>query len=212
MNIKPVYILNLVLAAAVVFLAVKLATGSSSSSAEDAVLENIATRTSIRKYQDKPVEKEKIKKLLEAAMAAPSAMNKQPWHFIVVTDKNILASIAKANHNSEMAAHAPLAIVVCGDTDKSIPGRPAGYWVQDASAASENILLAAHAMGLGAVWTGTYPMPERVAPITKILGLPKNIIPLNTIVIGYPAENPQPKDKFKEENISYNSYAGKEAE
>ena len=91
-----------------------------------------------------------------------------------------------------MAASAPLAIVVCGDLNKALDGDAQEYWVQDASASTENILLAAHAMGLGAVWTGTYPIKDRCASISKLLKLPANLVPLNAIVIGYPAENPMP--------------------
>lgn len=208
---KPIYVLNLILAIAVVALTIKLvktATGSNSANAEEAVLENIATRTSIRKYEAKAVEKDKVEKLLKAAMAAPTAKNMQPWHFIVVTDKAKLEALAEANPHAKMAAGAPLAIVVCGDLGKALDGEGQANWAIDASAATENMLLAAHAMGLGAVWTGTFPYKERVAAVSKVLNLPKNIIPLNTVVIGYPAESPKPKDKFKEENISYETYGG----
>jgi flavin reductase (DIM6/NTAB) family NADH-FMN oxidoreductase RutF len=139
-------------------------------------------------------------------MAAPTAVNKQPWHFVVVTDKNVLSAISEATPNASMAAKAPLAIVVCGDMNKALEGGGRDFWVQDASAATENILLAAHALGLGAVWTGTYPNQERCAKIAKLLHLPQNLVPLNTIVIGYPAENPTPKDKWNPQNVSYNYF------
>lgn len=173
---------------------------------EQAVLDNIATRVSVRSYLDKPVEETKIEQLLRAGMAAPSAMNKQPWHFVVVTDKQQLAALAKANPYAGMAAKAPLAIVVCGDMSKALTGNAREFWVQDCSAASENILLAANAMGLGAVWTGTYPSEERVKAVSKVLQLPKKLIPLNTIVIGYPDGTNTPKDKWKPTNVSYNFY------
>jgi nitroreductase len=105
---------------------------------------------------------------------------------------------------------APLAIVVCGDMTKALAGGGREFWVQDASAATENILLAAHALGLGAVWTGTYPSKDRSAKVAELLKMPDTLIPLNTIVIGYPAENPAPKDKWNPQNISYNFYGGKE--
>ncbi len=174
-----------------------------------AMLETILTRTSIRKYTDQPVEKEKIEAMLRAGMAAPSAVNKQPWHFVVVTDKEKLAGLATANPNAGMAAKAPLAIVVCGDMTKALEGGGRAFWIQDCSAATENILLAAHAQGLGAVWTGTYPNEERVAAASEVLKLPEYIIPLCTIVIGHPAENPTPKDKWNPENVSYNVFGGK---
>lgn len=142
--------------------------------------------------------------MLRAAMAAPTAMNKQPWHFVVVDQRNVLDALAGTNPYAKMLKKAPLAIVVCGNTDKMIEGGGRDFWIQDASAATENLLLAAHAMGLGAVWTGAYPSEERCISISKVLSLSDNLIPLNMIVVGYPAEHPQPKQKFKEENISYN--------
>ena len=186
-------------------------TSSSSASNGDDVYTNIMTRSSVRSYQDKPVEKDKIEKLLRAGMAAPSAMNKQPWHFVVVTDKKELADIAEATPNASMAKDAPLAIIVCGDLTKAADGDAQQFWIQDCSAVSENILLAAHGMGLGAVWTGTYPSEERCEAIRKIVGLPKTMVPLNTIVIGYPDGEAQPKDKWNTENISYNHYGNKAA-
>jgi nitroreductase len=104
-----------------------------------------------------------------------------------------------------MAARAPLAIVVCGDKTKALTRVP-DYWVQDVAAATENILLAAHALGLGSVWTGVYPMDDRVAAVSKAVGLPETIVPLCVIVIGHPDESPMPKDKWKPENVSYNEY------
>ena len=173
-----------------------------------AAIENIMTRTSIRQYKDQPVEQEKIDIMLKAAMAAPTAVNLQPWHFIVITDKEIMSQLAGPRPTS-----APLLIAVCGDTDKTT--MPDGkmklpdFWVEDVSAATENLLLAAHALGLGAVWTGAYPAMERVEQISKVLGCPANIVPVAVVQIGYPDEAPAPKDKFKEENISYNKFGGK---
>lgn len=207
-------VLNIVLAIVVLVLSVRLASdkvtvdksadAQQSVNAEQTVLDNIATRTSVRDYEARPVEKEKIEKMLRAAMAAPTAMNKQPWHFVVVDQRNVLDALAGANPYAKMLKKAPLAIVVCGNTDKMIEGGGRDFWIQDASAATENLLLAAHAMGLGAVWTGAYPSEERCISISKVLSLSDNLIPLNMIVVGYPAEQPQPKQKFKEENISYN--------
>lgn len=207
-------VLNIVLAIVVVVFSVRLASDKAtvdksadaqqSVNAEQAVLDNIATRTSIRDYEARPVEKEKIEKMLRAAMAAPTAMNKQPWHFVVVDQRNVLDALAGANPYAKMLKKAPLAIVVCGNTDKMIEGGGRDFWIQDASAATENLLLAAHAMGLGAVWTGAYPSEERCISISKVLSLSDNLVPLNMIVVGYPAEHPQPKQKFKEENVSYN--------
>ena len=171
-------------------------------------IENIMTRTSIRKFKNQPVEQEKIDILLKAAMAAPTAVNLQPWHFIVIDDK---ATIDLLSGNQP--TNAPLLIALCGDTDKTM--MPDGktklpdFWVEDVSAATENLLLAAHALGLGAVWTGVYPAMERTAEVANVLNCPNNIVPLAVVRVGYPDESPEPKNKFKEENISYNKYGGK---
>lgn len=167
------------------------------------IFNNIITRTSVRSYLDKPVEDYKIEKLLRAGMTAPSALNIQPWHFVVVTNKATLEKIAEITPNARMAKEAPLAIVVCGDMRNEGNDLVREFWVQDASAATQNILLAAHALELGAVWTGTYPAKNRCEAISQLLNLPSSIIPFATIVIGYPREIQQPKDKWKEENISY---------
>ena len=173
-----------------------------------AAIENIMTRTSIRQYKEQPVEQEKIDIMLKAAMAAPTAVNLQPWHFIVITDKNVIGQLS-----GPRPTNAPLMIALCGDTDKTM--MPDGktklpdFWIEDVSAATENLLLAAHALGLGAVWTGAYPAMERVEAISKVLECPKNIVPLAVVCIGYPDESPEPKNKFKEENISYNKFGGK---
>lgn len=164
----------------------------------------IMTRTSIRQYQDRPVEQEKVEQLLRAAMAAPTAVNKQPWHFYVLNTKEAINRLADASQRGgDMVRSAALVIVVCGDMDKALEGKAREYWIQDTSAATENLLLAAHALGLGAVWTGVYPMKERVEMTTKVLSLPENLVPLCTILIGYPAESPTPKDKWKPENVTY---------
>lgn len=171
-----------------------------------AVLENIHARTSIRSYLPQEVEDEKIEQLLRAAMAAPTATNKQPWAFIVIRNKEVLNELGSTLPYAKMVKDAPLAIAVCGDLNKAISGAGVEYWVQDASAATENLLLAAQSLGLGAVWTGVYPIEERVKEVQKILQLPKEIIPLNVIPIGYPAESPLPKDKWKPENIHYDRF------
>ena len=174
----------------------------------DAVIENIMTRTSIRQFKNQPVEQEKIDILLKAAMAAPSALNLQPWHFIVIDDQKTIDLLA-----GKQPTNAPLLIAVCGDTDKTtMPdgnGKLPDFWVEDVSAATENLLLAAHALGLGAVWTGVYPAMDRTAEVANVLNCPQNIIPMAVVRIGYPDESPEPKDKFKEENISYNKFGNK---
>ena len=186
----------------------KQETAANTTDNGQAAIENIMTRTSIRQYKDQPVEQEKIDIMLKAAMAAPTAVNLQPWHFIVINDKNTIKLLSR-----QQPTNAPLMIAVCGDTDKTtMPdgnGKLPDFWVQDVSAATENLLLAAHAQGLGAVWTGVYPVMERVAEVANVLNCPNNIIPLAVVRIGYPDESPEPKDKFKQENISYNKFGGK---
>lgn len=174
-----------------------------------AAIENIMTRTSIRQFKAQPVEQDKVDILLKAAMAAPSALNLQPWHFIVINDKETIALLS-----GKQPTNAPLMIAVCGDTDKTM--LPDGstklpdFWVEDVSAATENLLLAAHALGLGAVWTGVYPAMDRTAEVANVLNCPQNIIPLAVVRVGYPDESPEPKNKYKEENISYNKFGTKQ--
>lgn len=209
---KTSQILNILLAAALVILSIKLVIDDKSdptqivSTDTSNAIENIMTRTSIRDYTGKPVEKEKIDTLLRAAMAAPTAANKQPWQFIVINDKKLLKAISENFHTMRMAEKAPLAIVVCGDLNATLDGEGAEYWVQDASAATENLLLAAHSMGLGAVWCGIYPQSDRVKMLKEMLNIPENIIPLNVIPIGYPAENPKPKDKWDTSKVHYEKW------
>jgi nitroreductase len=175
----------------------------------DAAIKNIMTRTSVRKYTNEAVTKADIETMLRAGMAAPTAVNKQPWHFVVVTDREQLNALAAANRGTGMAAKAPLAIVVCGDMQKTLSAIGQGFWVQDCSAATENILLAANALGLGGVWTGLYPNEERANAVRDVLKAPEHIVPLCVIVIGHPAETPTPKDKWKPENVSYNKFGEK---
>lgn len=183
---------------------------------EQAIMDNITTRTPVQHFLDKPIEEAKIEQLLRAAMAAPSAMDKQPWHFVVVTDKEQLSALANANlaYEATMTMEAPLAIVVCGNLNKASvsSGGCREYWTQDCSAATENILLAAHAMGLGTLWTGNYPSEERREKVAQILQLPKGVIPFNTIFIGYPESNCEVKDHWDPSNISYNHYSRPEGQ
>jgi len=134
--------------------------------------------------------------LLEAAMAAPSASNRKPWHFVVVTDRKKLDALADSHPYGKMLFEAPLCIAVCGD-----PTISQRFWVQDCSAATENLLLAAVALDLGAVWLGAYPSDERVAAIRKVLGVPNNIVPLNLISMGHPAEQKEPRTQYDEERV-----------
>ncbi|MBO7610140.1 MAG: nitroreductase family protein [Muribaculaceae bacterium] len=169
---------------------------------QQAAYQNIMTRTSIRSWKDKAVEQDKVEMLVRAGMAAPTAVNRQPWHFVVLIKRESIDLLA-TGRGGGMVRKAPLAIVVCGDMNKALEGPAQEFWVQDASAATENILLAANALGLGAVWTGAYPITERVNGIKEALGLSENLVPLCVILIGYPNENPEPKDKWKPENVTY---------
>lgn len=169
-------------------------------------LETIMTRTSIRSFTDKAVSADTIELLLRAGMAAPTAVNLQPWHFVAVNDRAKLDELGGNGRQSKMLQEATLAIVVCGNMEKALEGPGQAFWIQDCSAATENILLAAHALGLGAVWTGCYPIEERVAMVSQVLDIPEHIVPLCVIVMGYPNENPEPKDKWKPENVSYNGF------
>lgn len=166
-------------------------------------LEAIRTRRSVRKYTTQPVAPETMQTLLAAAMSAPSAGNQQPWHFVVLDDPARLAQIPAFSPYAKMAAQAPLGILVCGDVNLQ---KHEGYWVQDCSAAMQNLLLAAHAQGLGAVWTGVYPREERVQGFRELLALPEHILPLGFAVIGYPAEQPAPQDRTRADRIHHNGW------
>ena len=180
---------------------------SEGASGEMSVLDAIYTRTSVRSYTDQPVEPEKIEQILRAGMSAPTARNQQPWAFVVVDDKEVMTQLADSLPYAKMLASAPVAIVVCGDMSRTLEGEGAAYWIQDASAATENILLAAHGLGLGAVWSGAYPTMDRVRAIRSVLDLPAQIVPLNVIPMGYPQGETAPKDKWKPENIRKNNWA-----
>ena len=173
------------------------------------IFENIMSRTSVRSYTEKPVEQEKVEMMLRAGMAAPSACNRQPWHFVVINDREILDQIPQFSPYAGMVKQASLAIVVCGCLDKTLEGTEQEFWIQDCSAATENILLMAHGLGLGGVWTALYPLKERYEGMQQLLHLPKTMIPLNTLIIGYPKNQAEAKDKWKEENISYNKWMEK---
>ena len=169
-------------------------------------IENILTRVSVRQFTGDPISEAQLDTLLRAAMAAPSAINKQPWAFIVITDRDKIAQLGEALPYSRCSNHPAVAIIPCGDLTKAIPGEMAGFWINDVSAATENLLLAAHAMGLGAVWTGLHPDMNRAKIVQDMLGLPEHIIPLCVVPVGVPAEQPDIKDKFNLENIHFNGW------
>ena len=201
--------LIILLALGLVFTSYKWISSSSSAVGEavqKSTIEDIMTRTSVRAYTDKAVGSEQIDTLLRAAMAAPTAGNKQPWRFVVINDKSILNAISENFHTMTMAKDAAAAVIMCGDVTSTFDGDARDYWIQDVSAASENLLLAAHAMGLGAVWCGIYPQMSRVEQSSEMLHLPENIIPMACICVGYPAGETTPKDKWKPEYIHYDTW------
>jgi nitroreductase len=161
-------------------------------------LDWINTRRSIRKYTAEPVSEVVVTELLEAAMAAPSAGNQQPWHFIVIRDRGVLNAIPGFHPHAAMALHAPVGILVCGDQTQE---KHAGYWVQDCAAATENLLLAVTAKGLGAVWCGVYPNTDRVEGFTRLLGIPAHVTPFAFVPIGHPGENKPPARRFNPERV-----------
>lgn len=182
--------------------------------AEPSALEVIMSRKSVRTYTDQPVTDEQVETLLRAAMAAPTGMNVQPWRFVVVRDQAVKDALA--GPRGGMIAQAPVVFVICGEAtmmrkpwgqpDAEAVETPNGNWTQDCSAATENLLLAAEALGLGAVWTAAYPYEDRVNPIREVLGLPENVVPLCVVPCGYPGGDDQPKDKWKPENIHYDKW------
>ena len=160
------------------------------------LIQTIFARRSIRRYTAEPVSKEDIETLLEAAMAAPSASNRKPWQFVVVTERQTLDALAEVHPHGKMLFEATLCISVCGDLTTF-----ERFWVQDCSAATENLLLAATALGLGAVWLGVYPREDRIAAIRQVLGLPETITPLNLVSIGHPAEEKEPRTQYDEKRV-----------
>ena len=156
----------------------------------------ILARRSIRTYTGDEVNDDDLTRLLEAGMAAPSANNRKPWHYVVVKDRATLKKLSDAHPYGKMLGEAGAAIAVCGDTDTA----PA-YWIQDCSASTENILIAASALGLGAVWLGCHPREERVSAIRKVLGVPEPIGILSLISIDHPAETKEPRTQYDESRV-----------
>jgi nitroreductase len=173
---------------------------------ENPTLTTIFQRKSVRHYQNKPLTREQLETLLRAGMAAPTAADKRPWAFLAIEDPTQLKVLAQILPFGKMLEKAGGAIVVCGLPSKSMPGIESQYWIQDCSAASENILLAAEAMGLGGVWIGVYPVQERVTKLKQALKLPENVIPLNVLSLGYPTGEEKPKQKYLPANIHWNQW------
>jgi len=167
------------------------------------VLEAILTRRSIRKYLDRPVPDEMVHTLLRAAMYAPSARNTRSWHFVVITERQLLDAVPTFHPYARMITQAPLAILVCGD--EHLEPRTA-YWVENCSAATQNMLLAAHALGLGSVWLGIYPNEDRVSGVRRLVPMPEHILPMALVVVGYPAETPGTPERYDPSRVHYNAW------
>ncbi|WP_165026498.1 nitroreductase family protein [Dysgonomonas sp. ZJ279] len=175
--------------------------GSEEVSRKDAALSVIYNRKSVRDFiKERPVSKEDIDAILKAAMSAPSGKDTRPWEFLVIDDRETLDKMAAALPTAKMLVNVPMAIVVCGDSVRS------SYWYLDCSAATENILLAAEALDLGAVWTAAYPYADRMEIVINATELPANILPLVVIPIGYPKGQQTVKDKYDEKKIHYNKW------
>lgn len=171
------------------------------------VLDAIYKRRSIRQYLDQEVDQETILTLLKAATAAPTAANYQPWEFIVVTEKERLEKLR--NELAFGKYNAPVAIVVCGNLELALKGPDQEMWVQDCSAALENILLAATGLGLGAVWIGVYPVENRVTALKKLYNMPEQVIPMSVVYVGYPAEEKEGRTQFDEKRVYWQEYEPK---
>ena len=174
--------------------------------AENIVMNNILTRVSVRSYTDQALDEATTEKLLRAGMAAPSAADKRPWNFIVVTDPATKKAITENIGPAKAAELAPEVIVVCADMNKTLDRDGRDYWILDCSACMENMLLAAHSMGLGAVFLGVYPQMRRVEFLSELLHTPENIVPMAMMAVGYPAESPEIKDKFDKSLVHYNTW------
>lgn len=166
-------------------------------------LEAVMTRRSIRAYTAEPVTEREVETLIRAAMQAPSAMNEQPWEFVVIQDREMLNRIPAFSPYASMVTKAPLGILVCADT-RNLPIE--GFWQQDCAAATENLLLAAHALDLGAVWTGVYPLEDRVEGFARLCRLPGGFVPFAFVVVGRPVHPTAPSDRFVPSKVHENSW------
>ncbi|MCG8689094.1 MAG: nitroreductase family protein [Desulfobacterales bacterium] len=167
------------------------------------VFEAIHTRRSIRKYQDKEISEPVVKDILAAAMMAPSAGDARTWQFVIVTDQDKKDQVKTVHPYVGMITKAPMGILICGDLSKE---KFEGLWPQDCSAAMQNLLLAAHGKGLGAVWTGIYPLEDRIAKFKSIFELPDHVIPFGLAVMGWPAQKVPSKERYTKECVHYNKW------
>jgi nitroreductase len=163
-------------------------------------LDFIFTRRSVRKYQAREIPAAMIDDLLEAAMAAPSAVARDPWHFLVIRAPQTLQQLANVLPHAQMLRQAPAALIACGDINRA-HDRQESYMLQDVSAAVENILLAANVLGLGGCWLGVHPRPERIAGIRELFRLPAHVIPVCGIALGWPAEQPPARTRYNQDRV-----------
>ena len=168
------------------------------------LVEEIIKRRSIRKYKSQKIERQKLETILRAAMYAPSAVNKQPWHFIIVDDKNIMSRVMEIHPSSKMLATASHAILVCGNENLQ---HDKGYWIADCGAATQNLLLAATFLGIGSCWIGVYPREKRIQAFSELFNLPKHVKPFALVSLGYPDEEKEIPERYKPERIYYNTWA-----
>ncbi|MBQ9397669.1 MAG: nitroreductase family protein [Bacteroidales bacterium] len=208
---------KMLIGALVVAFVLAAACGKEAQPAQKSALEVIKARTSIRSFTGEKLSEEQINTLLDAAMAAPTAANEQPWRFIVITDDEVKAGLYSGEVHKKMVANAGAVIIVCGentrlrrshgaDPDAQPVPESNPYWYEDCSAATENLLLAATALDLGAVWLSCYPIERSVNRIREYLSIPETVTPLAIVPVGYPAETPAPKNKWKPENIHYDKW------
>jgi len=172
---------------------------------EELSIPNLFARRSIREYTNEPVSAEQVDMLLKAAMAAPSAGNRKPWHFVVVTEPAVKTALTQVHPYADMLLEAPVGIVLCGEPGLSFPDRP-DYWIQDLSAATENLLLAATGLGLGAVWCGVFPIQERVEGFRRVLGVPETVVPFALVPIGHPGERKRPRTQYDARRVHQNKW------
>lgn len=168
-------------------------------------LQALFARRSVRKYKDREIPEAMIKDVLEATMAAPSAVAKDPWEFIVVRDKDMLGRIADGLPNGQMLRDAAVGLVICGDMDKAHDHQES-YMLQDCSAAIENTLVAASMLGLGTCWLGVHPRQERVTHLRNLFGFPENVIPVSVIAMGWPAEQKEPRTRYDEDKLHWEQW------
>lgn len=169
------------------------------------MLDTILGRRSIRRFADRPVEEEKLRLMLRCAMQAPSAKNEQPWEFLVVTDRTVLAQLAQTDPYSKAMQNAPVGVVLLCNHAYFAQGEDA-FWQQDMAAAAQNLILAAADQGLGTTWLAVAPLDERVSYVRTVLDLPEGVVPFAMMPVGYPLQEKAPDDRFKEERVFYERY------